>query len=159
PAESQPPSESTTAGAPGSAAAAVDSSVTASDESRVTSQVASFAPTRLKDSPAVVTVISGDDIRATGAHDLTAILYIVPGYFGGADTEAVVGRGFRGLWGYEGKILLRIDGKEMNELLFSTVQLGNEFPVELIERVEVVRGPGSVIYGGNAELSVINIVT
>jgi len=68
---------------------------------------------------------------ASGARDLTDILYMVPGYFVGADTEGVVGPGFRGLWGYEGKILLRIDGKEMNELLFSTIQLGNEFPVEL----------------------------
>jgi outer membrane receptor protein involved in Fe transport len=153
------PTDATNATPATGAGAAVDSSATASDESRVTSQVASFAPTRLKDSPAVVTVISGEDIRASGARDLTDILYMVPGYFVGTDTEGVVGPGFRGLWGYEGKILLRIDGKEMNELLFSTVQLGNEFPVELIERVEVVRGPGSVIYGGNAELSVINIVT
>ncbi|MES1204433.1 MAG: TonB-dependent receptor, partial [Pseudomonadota bacterium] len=129
------------------------------DESSAASQVASFAVTQLKDSPAVVTVISGEDIRASGARDLVDILQMVPGYFMGVDTLGVVGPGFRGLWGYEGKILLMMDGKEMNELLFSTVQLGNEFPVELIERVEVVRGPGSVIYGGNAELSVINVVT
>jgi outer membrane receptor protein involved in Fe transport len=60
---------------------------------------------------------------------------------------------------FEGRFDLMIDGKEMNELLFSTLQLGNEFPVELIERVEVVRGPGSVIYGGSAELSVVNVIT
>jgi outer membrane receptor protein involved in Fe transport len=155
------PEETTTNPAsanPDSAASTVEASA-ANDESRVTSQVASFTATRLKDSPAVVTVINGEDIRASGARDLTDILYMVPGYFMGVDTEGVVGPGIRGLWGYEGKILLMIDGKEMNELLFSTIQLGNEFPVELIERVEVVRGPGSVIYGGSAELSVINIVT
>jgi outer membrane receptor protein involved in Fe transport len=129
------------------------------DESSAATQVASFATTQLKDSPAVVTVISGADILATGARDLIDILNMVPGFFLGVDVEGVVGPGFRGLWGHEGKILLIIDGKEMNELLFSNMQLGNEFPVELIERVEVVRGPGSVIYGGSAELAVINVVT
>lgn len=129
------------------------------DESQVTSQVASFAVTKLKDSPAVVTVVTAQEIRETGARDLVDVLYMVPGVFIGVDTQGIVGPGFRGLWGHEGKILLMIDGKEMNELLYSTMQLGNEFPVDLIERVEVVRGPGSVIYGGNAELAVINIVT
>lgn len=131
----------------------------APDDSQVTSQVASYAVTKLKDSPAVVTVVTAEEIRESGARDLTDLLYLVPGFFIGVDTQGVVGPGFRGMWGYEGKILLMIDGKEMNELLYSTLQLGNEFPTELIERVEVVRGPGSVIYGGNAELAVINIIT
>jgi outer membrane receptor for ferrienterochelin and colicins len=129
------------------------------DDSSVTSQVASFAVTKLKDSPAVVTVISAQDIKESGARDLVDVLQLVPGMFVGADTQGIIGPGFRGLWGHEGKILLMIDGKEMNELLYATMQLGNEFPVELIERVEVVRGPGSVIYGGIAELSVINVIT
>ncbi len=149
--------------APAAAAEGADesdaSAPSAADESQLTSQVASFAVTRLKNSPAVVTVISSEEIRDSGARDLVDILYLVPGFFVGLDVQGVVGPGFRGLWGYEGKILLLIDGKEMNELMYSTVQLGNEFPVDLIERVEVVRGPGSVIYGGNAELAVINVVT
>jgi outer membrane receptor protein involved in Fe transport len=140
-------------------AARAEPAAAESDESSAATQVASFATTQLKDSPAVVTVISGADILATGARDLIDILNMVPGFFLGVDVEGVVGPGFRGLWGHEGKILLIIDGKEMNELLFSNMQLGNEFPVELIERVEVVRGPGSVIYGGSAELAVINVVT
>lgn len=144
---------------PAPADAGVDVSAQPVDESSVTSQVASFAVTKLKDSPAVVTVITAQDIQELGARDLIDVLQLVPGMFIGMDTQGVVGPGFRGLWGHEGKILLMIDGKEMNELLYSTMQLGNEFPVELIERVEVVRGPGSVIYGGNAELSVINVVT
>lgn len=129
------------------------------DDASITSQVASFAVTKLKDSPAVVTVLSGEELREAGVRDLVDVLQLVPGMFIGTDTQSVVGPGFRGLWGHEGKILLLVDGKEMNELLYSTMQLGNEFPMELVERVEVVRGPGSVIYGGNAELAVINVVT
>ena len=128
-------------------------------EEEVHSQVASFAITRLTDSPAVVTAVSAEEIRSSGARDLMDVLLLVPGFFFGVDVQGNIGPGFRGLWGVEGKILLLIDGKEMNEQLYSTVQLGHEFPVELIERVEVVRGPGSVIYGGNAELAVVNVIT
>ncbi|MCY1000759.1 TonB-dependent receptor plug domain-containing protein [Myxococcus sp. MISCRS1] len=128
-------------------------------ESDVHSQVASFAITRLRDSPAVVTSLTAEEIRDSGARDLMDVLLQVPGFFFGVDTQGTVGPGFRGLWGYEGKVLLVVDGKELNEQLYSTMQLGNELPVELIERIEVVRGPGSVIYGGNAELAVINVIT
>ncbi|MCP3139303.1 TonB-dependent receptor plug domain-containing protein [Pyxidicoccus xibeiensis] len=130
-----------------------------SEEPEVHSQVASFAVTRLQESPAVVTAMNADEIRASGARDLMDLLLLVPGFFFGVDVQGSVGPGFRGLWGYEGKVLLVVDGKELNEQLYSTMQLGNEFPVELIERIEVVRGPGSVIYGGNAELAVINVIT
>ncbi|WP_244227354.1 TonB-dependent receptor plug domain-containing protein [Corallococcus aberystwythensis] len=129
------------------------------DEPEVHSQVASFAITKLHDSPAVVTAITAEEIRASGARDLMDVLLQVPGFFFGVDVSGTVGPGFRGLWGQEGKVLLIIDGKEINEQLYSTMQLGHEFPVELIERIEVVRGPGSVIYGGNAELAVINVIT
>jgi outer membrane receptor for ferrienterochelin and colicin len=130
-----------------------------SDEPEVHSQVASFAITQLRASPAVVTSVTADELRSSGARDLMDVLLMVPGFFFGVDVQGTVGPGFRGLWGQEGKVLLLIDGKEMNEQLYSTVQLGHEFPVELIERIEVVRGPGSVIYGGNAELAVINVIT
>ncbi|WNZ61333.1 TonB-dependent receptor plug domain-containing protein [Myxococcus sp. MxC21-1] len=129
------------------------------EEPEVHSQVASFAVTRLQESPAVVTAMNAEEIRNSGARDLMDLLLQIPGFFFGVDTQGAVGPGFRGLWGYEGKVLLVVDGKEMNEQLYSTMQLGNEFPIELIERIEVVRGPGSVIYGGNAELAVINVVT
>ncbi|WP_233165824.1 TonB-dependent siderophore receptor [Archangium sp. Cb G35] len=145
--------------APPAEAGTATEEVPLGDESEVHSQVASFATTRLHDTPAVVTAVSADDIRDSGARDLMDVLLMVPGFFFGADVQGAVGPGFRGLWGQEGKVLLLIDGKEMNDLLYSTFQLGNEFPIELVERIEVVRGPGSVIYGGNAELAVINVVT
>jgi len=129
------------------------------EEPEVHSQVASFAVTKLQESPAVVTSLTADEIRGSGARDLMDVLMLVPGFFLGVDVQGTVGPSFRGLWGQEGKVLLLVDGKELNEQLYSTVQLGNELPIELIERVEVVRGPGSVIYGGNAEFAVINVIT
>ena len=65
----------------------------------------------------------------------------------------------RGIWAFEGKTLLMIDGIEMNEEMFSTLMFGNHYTVDNIEKIEISRGPGSAIYGGYASLSVINVVT
>lgn len=113
----------------------------------------------LRDAPGVVTLVSRDDIQISGARDLMDVLRLVPGFEFGVDVQGVVGLGFRGVWGHEGKILLLVDGLEMNERSYGTLQLGNHFNVDSIERVEVIRGPGSVIHGGVAELAVINVIT
>ncbi len=114
---------------------------------------------RLRDAPSVVSVVTREDIEAMGARDLLDILRHIQGFDFGVDVNGVVGMGVRGNWAHEGKILLMIDGLEMNELMYGTTQLGNHFPPSLIERIEIIRGAGSAIYGGFAEYGVINIVT
>lgn len=113
----------------------------------------------LRDAPGVVTVITRDDIMASGARDLAEVLEFVPGLQFGVDVEGALGPIVRGQWGTEGKVLLLVDGLEMNERLYGTNQWGMGLPVELIERIEVIRGPGSVVYGGFAELAVIQVTT
>jgi outer membrane receptor for ferrienterochelin and colicin len=51
------------------------------------------------------------------------------------------------------------DGQEYNEILYQSVPYGNKFPLEQIARIEIIRGPGSAVYGGTAEFGVINIIT
>ena len=114
---------------------------------------------RLRDAPSVVSVITRTDIEAMGARDLLDILRHIQGFDFGVDVNGVVGMGLRGNWAHEGKILLMIDGLEMNELMYGTTQLGNHFSPSSIERIEIIRGAGSAIYGGFAEYGVINIVT
>ncbi len=114
---------------------------------------------RLRDAPNVVSVITRADIEAMNARDLLDVLRHVQGFDFGVDVNGVVGMGLRGNWAHEGKILLMIDGLEMNELMYGTTQLGNHFSPSLIERIEIIRGAGSAIYGGFAEYGVINIVT
>lgn len=121
--------------------------------------VVSKKPQLVRESPGVVTVITREEIISSGARDLIDVLHLVPGIGFGVDVQGVVSVGFRGLWATEGKALFLIDGQEMNELLYTGVQLGNHFPIEHIDRIEVIRGPGSAVYGGFAELAVINIVT
>jgi len=120
---------------------------------------ASYGPTTLREHPAIITIITREQIEQSGARDLIDIIQQVPGFkFAGEITE-VIGLGTRGLWANEGKILLVIDDQKLNENLYGTLQFGNHFSADLIEQVEVIRGPGSAMYGGNAELAVIKVTT
>jgi outer membrane cobalamin receptor len=122
-------------------------------------QVASKKPLSKKDVPGVVTLIKREEIQNSGARDLIDVLRLVPGIEFGGDVQGVIGFGARGHWANEGKSLVMIDGLQINEFLFATVPIANRFPLDQIERIEIIRGPGSSFYGGFAELTVINIIT
>ncbi len=122
--------------------------------------VATKKSTSIRETPGVVTIIQREEIKNSGAHDLLGLLQLLaPGFEFGVDVEGVVGVGIRGVWAHEGKVLLMVNGMEMNEEMFATTQFGNHFNIDNIERIEIVRGPGSAIYGGYASMGVINIIT
>jgi outer membrane receptor for ferrienterochelin and colicin len=112
-----------------------------------------------RESPSIVTLVTEEEIRKSGARDLIDVLRLVPGFEFGMDVQGAVGVGIRGNWGFEGKVLFLLDGQEMNDNSYGTLVLGNHFSVQQIKRVEIIRGPGSALYGGFAELSVINVIT
>jgi outer membrane cobalamin receptor len=112
-----------------------------------------------RETPSIITLITAEEIENSGARDLTDILRLVPGFEVGQDLQFVMGIGLRGSWANEGKVLVMLDGQQFNELLYQGVAIGNRFPVDAIERIEIIRGPGSAIYGGSAEYGVINIIT
>jgi outer membrane receptor for ferrienterochelin and colicin len=112
-----------------------------------------------RETPGIITLITSEEIQNSGARDLTDVLRLVPGFDVLQDLQFVMGIGLRGSWANEGKVLVMMDGQPFNELLYQTVAIGNRFPVDAIERIEIIRGPGSAIYGGSAEYGVINIIT
>jgi outer membrane cobalamin receptor len=120
--------------------------------------VASQKALTQRESPGILTVVTKEEIENSGARDLIDALRLVPGIDFGIDIDQV-GISVRGAWGFEGKVLLMMDGQELNELWYGTTQFGNHYPVDNIKRIEIIRGPGSAIYGGRAELGVINIIT
>ena len=121
--------------------------------------VASVKELTPRQSPGIITYITAEDIRNSGARDLMDVLQQVPGFEFGMDVEGVVGLAVRGNWAHEGKVALYIDGIEMNENLYSTLQFGNHYPIDQISRIEIIRGPGSALYGGNAAFAVVNVIT
>ena len=107
--------------------------------------VASKTQLTVRESPAILTVITGEEIKNLGARDLMDVLNLVPGMNFGVDVQGVVGISSRVNWAHEGKILVLLDGQEMNEILFSTTQFGQRYYISQIEKVEIIRGPGSSI--------------
>ena len=109
--------------------------------------------------PAIVSVVTRHDIEAYGARDLADILRLVPGFEFGVDVYSEAGPAFRGIWVQEGKMLLMINGLMQNELGFGNFSFFGSIPASMIEKVEIIRGPGSAVYGGFAEATVINVIT
>lgn len=122
-------------------------------------KVASGKALSTRETPGILSVITSEEIENSGARDLTDVLRIIPGFDIGQDLYMVQGISFRGNWANEGKILVLMDGQPFNELLYQTTAIGNRFPIGLIDKIEIIRGPGSAIYGGSAEYGVINIIT
>ncbi len=112
-----------------------------------------------RETPGIISIITEEEIKYSGARDMIDVLRLVPGFDFGYDVQGVVGVGLRGNWVHEGKILLMVDGQQMNELSYYNFAYGNHIPIDQIKRIEIIRGPGSAVYGGIAELGVINIMT
>lgn len=126
---------------------------------KMQTSVASRTELSSRESPGIITIVTAEEIRNAGARDLIDVLKLVPGFDFEYDVDGVVGLGFRGNWVHEGKALILLDGQMMNDLVYFNTPFGNHFDVTQIKKIEIVRGPGSAIYGGNSELCVINIIT
>ncbi len=121
--------------------------------------VASIKEMAISESPAILTVITREDMNRFGLRYLADIANIIPGISFGCDVLGVVGIGIRNNWAHEGKALIMLDGIELNEDLYANTQFGNHYSLDNIEKIEIIRGPGSVMYGGTAALTVINMIS
>ena len=117
----------------------------------------------VKQAPSAVTIITADEIRKYGYRTLADILRSVSGFYVTYDRNySFVGvRGFGRLGDWNSRILVLIDGHRTNNNVFGQAMVGTEslIDVDLIERVEIVRGASSSLYGANAFFAVINVIT
>jgi outer membrane receptor for ferrienterochelin and colicin len=112
-------------------------------------------------SPSAITVITREDIETSGATTVPDLLRMVPGMDVVVTSIALPSLSSRLYWTDENNLyLVLIDGREANiELLGQPVWEAQPVSVEDIERIEVIRGPGSSLYGANAVAGVISITT
>lgn len=142
-----------------SAPCAAQQQITALDEVVVT---ATRFRDRIDDKPVNMTVITGEDIRRSTAKTVPDLLSEQAGiqihdFFGNnASTTTVDLRGF-GITGTQNTLIL-VDGRRVVDIDLSGVQW-SAFPLANVERIEIVRGGGSVLYGDGAVGGVINIIT
>lgn len=118
---------------------------------------------KITEAPSAVTVITAADIKSYGYRTLADILASVRGLFVSYDRsyQYLGVRGFNRPGDYNSRVLLLVDGYRVNDANYDTASIGQEFflDVDLIDRIEVVRGPGSSIYGSNAFFGVVNVLT
>jgi len=118
---------------------------------------------RTSEAPAAITVVTSADIKAFGYRSLADVLRSVRGMYVTYDRyySYLGARGFGRTGDYNSRVLLLVDGYRSNDPVYDSALIGPEFPVDvdLIDRVEVVSGPGSSIYGSNATFAVINVIT
>ena len=117
---------------------------------------------KVTEAPASVTVVTADEIKRYGYRTLADVLRSVPGFYTSYDrnNEFLGARGLN-LGDFNSRILLLINGHRINNDLTDGAYIGTEFilDIDLIERVEIIHGPGSVLYGNNAVFGVINVIT
>ncbi len=115
------------------------------------------------DAPSSVTVITAAEIEQQGYRSLADILRTVRSFYVTYDRNysSLGVRGFERPGDYNTRILLLVDGHRMNDNVYDEATIGTEFPIDIdmIQRVEIVRGPASSLYGSNALFAVINVVT
>ncbi|MGH7818686.1 MAG: TonB-dependent receptor domain-containing protein, partial [Candidatus Binatia bacterium] len=113
--------------------------------------------------PAVVDVITADEIRTSGARTLGELLEQRVGI--DVSVSRVSPRGLNtspstaGIPLANNRTLLLVDGRPTNDVFFGQFFAGRELPLEHVARVEIIRGPGSALYGTNAMAGVVNVVT
>jgi outer membrane receptor for ferrienterochelin and colicins len=124
---------------------------------------ASKFPQEVREAPASITVITAEDMRRQGHRSLADVLRSARGLYTTYDRnyEYVGVRGFSRPGDYNTRVLLLLDGHRLNDGIYDMAPIGADFPVDisLIDRVEIIRGPSSSLYGTSAFFAVINVVT
>lgn len=115
------------------------------------------------EAPSAVSIVTKEDIAHFGYRTMGDLLRSVRGFYVTYD-RAYNFTGLRGVnrpGDFGGRVLLNIDGHRLNEPIYDSAFTHTDFllDMDLVDRVEIIRGPGSSLYGNNAFFTVINVIT
>jgi len=116
-----------------------------------------------RDVASFVSVVTAADIKQHGYRTLSAVLKTLTGFYLSDDRAyTFIGvRGFQRSGDYNSRVLLLLNGQRSNDPVYDQAYMGQEFSidVDMIDRIEVIRGPAAAVYGSSAFFAVINVVT
>jgi hypothetical protein len=147
--------------------AAANSDLTSMDLEKlmdISVTTASLFSDKLSQAPSIMSVVTSDELHRFGGLTLGEVLDRVPGltqssqYFTDRSLVAADGDQTKTSGSH---ILFLINGRPTREVMEGGIisDLLESFPVEILERIEIIRGPGSVLYGSNAFSAVVNLIT
>lgn len=115
------------------------------------------------EAPASVSVVTAEEIKHYGWRTLADVLQASRGFFTSYDRNySYIGtRGFNRPGDYNTRVLLLLDGHQINDVIYESAAIGTEFILDLalIDRIEIIRGPSSSLYGAGAFFGVINVIS
>lgn len=122
------------------------------------SEIATKSKLNIDDSPSFVTVLHSDKLQKLGIDNVFEALAQVPGVQLKREATGVPIVIFRGV-SQKSEVKLMVDGVTINNAYRGSIYHYLDFPIEMVERIEVIRGAGSVLYGSGAISGVINVIT
>ena len=116
---------------------------------------------KVTQAPSSVSIITAEEIKKYGYRDFMEILQSIRGFYVTNDRnyEYAGVRGFGLPSDYSNRILILLDGMRTNDNVYDAPSMDSMVDVDLIDRIEVVRGPSSSLYGSNAFFATINVIT
>lgn len=128
-----------------------------------TTQVTSVSKTSesAREAPATVVIVTGEEIERRGYLDLEQLLHDLPGFDVNRTNGDIYSHVYQRSYydEFNSRLLLLVDGVEQNDLTQGTQYLSRQYPLTNIDRVEIVYGPASTMYGANAYTGVISVIT
>ncbi len=117
-------------------------------------------PVEARTAPANITIFTYEAIEAMGIKTLADLLNLVEGCYTSYSERHIQRVWIRGIGGYyNDRILLLLDGVPLREVVYGHAFIDEYLPLENLERVEIIKGPSSPVYGTNAFAGVINLIT